>query len=482
MPTAISALTGVQWTDLNGANLSTTEKNNTVALVENINAHVATITGYIDRVNASVETPISFNDLFASRGFYYTEQEALNVIRPYATTTQAGVPIGGGAMYLDTSGQMIFAVHKGSTITRTPVPVGHTLAYARSFYNPPPIVWSNPVTALDTQNISVLLNVINANISPPITATDKLSFDRWQTILNILTRASYQEASKLTVADGGGLKTYGGRWYANGQEVSYLDITFAVRVNQLFVINDNVTTHLSQLQKNNAKIKLANQISSIVSNLSPTSSSGTVNAQWLASKILSQAIKAGVVPAPVPQHRGTMTEVYAKLKTDEATLVTLTAVDSRYPNIPANTPVWLMKYNNGAFDWKAYDPDKPLQEFVGVTKNTYGDVISTYNFSTGQGYDLTALLGIMPSSLSKLFNTSWGQMLSSSTTLNQTDCTTITTELKAYTSNLDSENQLLQTNLSQLNDKRSEVLDSMSSLIKGTVSLNNDMARNLGAV
>ena len=130
---------------------------------------------------------------------------------------------------------------------------------------------------------------------------------------------------------------------------------------------------------------------------------------------------------------------------------------------------WLVKGASGTGSFVALSADGTIPTFAtGVT------------VSTVQQFDLTAILNIMPSNFSKIFSSTNGNIESKD--LYQTDCTALTTELKSFTSSQDSDTQLIQTQLSQYNDKRTEVLDDLSTLVKGTAGILNDIGRNLSAI
>jgi hypothetical protein len=63
---------------------------------------------------------------------------------------------------------------------------------------------------------------------------------------------------------------------------------------------------------------------------------------------------------------------------------------------------------------------------------------------------------------------------------NQTKFDVYIQELKTYTSAKDSENQVAQTYLEQLNNKRSEVLDSLTNFTKSQGQIDQSVARNIG--
>jgi hypothetical protein len=242
------------------------------------------------------------------------------------------------------------------------------------------------------------------------------------------------------------------------------------------VVNSTITDNLQTVQANNNKIKAANKISAIVSSLSPANSSGTVNAQWLAINVMNEAIKQGLMAAPEAAYTDTPANVWKTMATQENTAVLFKDTTN------GNKLTWLYRASGGAAITEAYDANNPLMALVGRTIS--GNAITTYPMSTDMKFDMTFLLSIMPSSATKLFaSTTTGKsaLISKNNTLSQTDCNSITTELKSYTSGVDADNQLLQTNLSQYNDKRSEILDDLSSIVKGNTGLLQSVSRNLGA-
>jgi hypothetical protein len=292
---------------------------------------------------------------------------------------------------------------------------------------------------------------------------------------------SFLQASKLTIADGGGIKTFNGKWYANGQQLNYLDIMFAIRVNQLFVINNGITSQLSQVQASNSKIKAANAISAVLSAASPAS--GTVNINTFGLKIIQAAVENGL-PMNVTgagygfgAYGATIGAAYDALnKMGNGSFALY-----QDANQPPGTLSWVAKGTDGKLTY-GYWGNTPMN--IDAINNLIAAGVTTTNLF----FDTSNLAAIMPSSLSKLFVTGsvWnpGQLVgttqSGGVSLSQTDFTTITTEIKSYTSSLDSNNQVAQTQLDQYNNKRSEVLDNISSLLKSANTINSNVSHRFG--
>jgi hypothetical protein len=524
---SISSLSSVQWTDLNGAGLSATEETSTLNLVNQITQCVTASKESLAGIwgNLPLNQKISVNDIermfnrqwqrekwnaltSIDNGIYPTGPFAGKDTAYWMSSAQLNNPnlfnpmVGGAVFILDEANQLKWlvklpAAQGGQIVT---VDAKTSVADIRKMFGPKGENLANVVyddantlpqyagwyaglhnsTIPDLAGVSALpsdlIGLLQQNVASGITKDTKLSIADWYSLLDKLQGASFKEASKLTVTDGGGIKTYGNKWYANGQELSYLDIIFAVRVNQLFVVNSTITDNLQTVQANNNKIKAANKISAIVSSLSPANSSGTVNAQWLAINVMNEAIKQGLMAAPEAAYTDTPANVWKTMATQENTAVLFKDTTN------GNKLTWLYRASGGAAITEAYDANNPLMALVGRTIS--GNAITTYPMSTDMKFDMTFLLSIMPSSATKLFaSTTTGKsaLISKNNTLSQTDCNSITTELKSYTSGVDADNQLLQTNLSQYNDKRSEILDDLSSIVKGNTGLLQSVSRNLGA-
>ena len=564
MPTSISALTGVQWTDLDGSNLSTAAEAEQLTLVQNITTEINDLT---DGVNALSPTEAAtFNQVIGTinsqiGGTIYTAgslnyqswppPQSYCAYTSYAAAAAALARMGspavdttiavsyssdGGATWdwalkNTTSGyvytepsyrnyavtQMFanapnsnrsradfvltgvrapnqFCAYTDEAQARTAI-AKLTGSSAVSFYNRTTnaIDWvvknaagtislasssgtvpgvqsmretyTNVITSTTPLASSALtLAQVNAQTGLSLTENSKLTADQWRLVIHKLKEASYKGASKLTLVDGGGIKTYGGKWYVNGEEVSYMDVIFAVRVNQLFVISNNVTNFLTQVQKNNKLIKAANAISAIFSAMSPSSSTGTVTIFNSATNTLgAQLITTGVAHNLVGACRNGITEadaLIAYLATNNSGVIFTGADGLLY--LAARATVG------------------------GVTTHTkLADVpqatLALYNVVA----DYSKLTAMLPSSMTKVFanTTEWAPYAWFQTsTLSQTDCTTITTELKSYTSNLETDNQTAQTQLEQYNNKRSEVLDGSTNVVKGVNSALNSIAKNLGTL
>ena len=563
MATSISALTGVQWTELNGTGLTSTAEANQLTLTQNINTQVNDLTESVDALTAPTATFSQLVGTINSQigGVIYTAgslnyqswppPQSYCAYTSYAAAAAALARMGspavdatiavsyssdGGATWdwalkNTTSGyvytepsyrnyavtQMFanapnsnrsradfvltgvrapdqFCAYTDEAQARTAI-AKLTGTSAVSFYNHttnatdwliknaagtislasssgtvPGVqsmreTYTNVITSTTPlANSTLTLAQINAQTGLSLTSSSSLTAEQWRQVIHKLKAASFKEASKLTVTDGGGIKTYGGKWYANGEEVSYLDIIIAVRVNQLFVIGNNVTNFLSQVQKNNKLIKAANAISAIMSAMSPSSSTGTVtiwnsNANTLGAQLISAGVENGIVGAA----RNNLTEADALI-------------------------AWIATDKTGVLytgdDGKLYLAARAV--VGGVTTHT---LLSSVPQATLALYNVVAdyskLVAMFPSSATKIFakTTEWTPCAWFQTsTLSQTDCTTITTELKSYTSNVESDNQTLQTQLDQNNNKRTEVLDSTSNVNKGVNNALNSIAKNLGAL
>jgi hypothetical protein len=113
----------------------------------------------------------------------------------------------------------------------------------------------------------------------------KYSLDEWRDMVADARVFIAREESKLAPGKGtgtlaretGGVQVHNGKWYVAGQEVTYDDVYFAVRVNQVANIDTNLNDYVSVIQKNNAKVKQANEFLTTLRTYKPTSTSATVS-------------------------------------------------------------------------------------------------------------------------------------------------------------------------------------------------------------
>lgn len=111
------------------------------------------------------------------------------------------------------------------------------------------------------------------------------SLDVWRQRIEETRAWAAREESKLPPGVGasrgsvqtGGVQVHNGKWYVAGQEVTYDDVYFAVRVNQAANIDTNLNDYVGEIQKNNAKVKQANEFLSTLRTYKPTSTSATVS-------------------------------------------------------------------------------------------------------------------------------------------------------------------------------------------------------------
>jgi hypothetical protein len=548
---SISALNSIQWTELNGSNLSATEKTNTTTLINNIKTDVAGMQAILNPLWQQMSqggVPISQQFSLDDLQTWLKWQPAANYIntmnavkngmyplfnsRSEAMETLSSSSYSSGAAILafdETTNKMSWFVRSANSSTITTLPADTDVEalkaqfganvfasgnYPLNFNNPTAILnffasnpigrqvatnflgnnWSwqtlanslssikMPIAPIPTfGNVTIpatLIATIQQQLNPNFSSATKMSIHDWYAALSKLTQSSFREASKLSVKDGGGLKTYGNKWYANGEEINYMEMVFAVRVNQLFVINTTITDNLQLVQENNKRIKFANQISSIVSTLSPTNSTGTISAQWLAINVLDAALKTGQVSPDSFALSGTTAQMSSLVGTDYGNFILFKDSEN------GNKLTWFTRLNASTNQKILYDPANPILGIKGKINAVTNTKIDTFGMSTTRIMmpDISGLKTVMPSSLAKLFTTtgSYSYFIGLTNTLNQTDCNSIVTELKSYTSGVDSDNQLIQTNLSQYNDKRSEVLDQITSVVKGNAGILGSMARNLG--
>jgi hypothetical protein len=327
-----------------------------------------------------------------------------------------------------------------------------------------------------------MITALNSALGTNYNLNATLTIAQLKQLATDLQTLAYSQASKLTVADGGGIKTFNGKWYANGQQLNYLDVMFAVRINQLFVINNGITTQLSQVQNSNSKIKAANAISAVLSAASPAS--GTVNINTFGLKVIQAAVENGL-PMNITgagygfgaygATYGAATDAVNKMGNGSFALY-------QDGNNPAGQLSYVAKGTDGKIFYGVWGAVGPMN--VPELNKLVAMGITTTNMF----FDTTQLAAIMPSSLNKLFVTGsvWnpGQLVgttqSGGVSISQTDFTTMTTEIKSYTSSLDSNNQVSQTQLDQYNNKRSEVLDNISSLLKSANTINSNVSHRYG--
>jgi len=111
------------------------------------------------------------------------------------------------------------------------------------------------------------------------------SLDEWRQLIADARTWIAREESKLDPGKGsgadarsvGGVQVHNGKWFVAGQEVTYDDVYFAVRVNQVANIDTNLNDYVGVIQKNNAKVKQANEFLSTLRTYKPTSTSATVS-------------------------------------------------------------------------------------------------------------------------------------------------------------------------------------------------------------
>lgn len=111
------------------------------------------------------------------------------------------------------------------------------------------------------------------------------TLDEWRQLIADARTWIAREESKLDPGKGsgadarsvGGVQVHNGKWFVAGQEVTYDDVYFAVRVNQVANIDTNLNDYVGVIQKNNAKVKQANEFLSTLRTYKPTSTSATVS-------------------------------------------------------------------------------------------------------------------------------------------------------------------------------------------------------------
>ena len=260
---AISGLSGVEWTDLNGSGLTAAQVVTQKALVDNLTTSVSQINTILSNKGLSDKGSYSLWDLV-----YLAPNEASARTALAGTTNKC-------VLFYDaaTNQKRYLMTNAAGTIINfgTNYPLNATLISPNGY-------------TLSTAFLSTVVNELTDAGVPGMSLQKTFTLAQWSDLMVKLKAESYLEASKLSVKDGGGLKTYGGEWFANGQKLSYMDITFAVRINQLFVVNNSITDYLGRVQKNNKLIKFANSISSIISAKTPINTSNNrqygANGYW----------------------------------------------------------------------------------------------------------------------------------------------------------------------------------------------------------
>lgn len=304
-----------------------------------------------------------------------------------------------------------------------------------------------------------------------ISDTDELTVGEWEALAKRNAHFSYLDASKLKISEGGGIKTYDGKWYVNGEQVSYLEVFFAVNINKLYVINERINTALDDMNKNNKKIKIANEISSALAAISPTTTDGTkTRADMLTAlrPVFSKYPTELMDASPVATGEYHADTILNGLGNSSAALVR-TGDGTKY--------AWRLKNAGGTIYWD--------NQFA-----TGGEALA-YWFTTlvpsGFQYSKVSVnasfwgfLNYFPSSGKKVFAEAWG-IGDTSTTFRQTDFSTMTTEIRNNISTIESENTTLQTLLDQYNNKRTNTLDAISNIVKGNNQSMSTLARNSGA-
>lgn len=449
MPSSVTALSGVNWTDLNGLNLSAAAETTLVTSITEATTLATDLDTLFQRIPANQSSSINdMGNIFTSEAkarAHLTSLQNLGTDIVYSSYIKSDGTIGYLINYRSGNERVVNNIevmgHPYSVING--VIQVHFLNFNVSIRSASSaVVYNNP-----------LLNAALTHLG--FTNATSLNAHQRELVIRAVREQSYIEASKLSVRNGGGFKTYNGSWYVNGEKVSYLEITLAVRVNQLYVINEAVTEQLKQVQLNNKKIKFANSISSIIANKTPANSSGTQDVNEVAAAILLDAIKEGIIPVAASEEAAR------------------TALAAAHPN---QNSCGLYRDTNGRIQLLMRNWDGPTWTQT-VSSMSTANMVDSLKVYAGR-FDLTELKAYFPSSFEKLFTT---YSIKTTGSLTQTECTTLTTELKATITGIDSNNQVLQTQLSQYNDKRTEVLDSMSSIIKGHNGSMAGIGRNLSA-
>jgi len=538
---SISALTGVQWTDMNGAGLSANDEVRLKGELTWVNDKVIdTLSNYINGMSSTGSTS------FIEMNVYGSRQEALRA--GYIAATERlligdNAILGGANVILHfKEGGVIKAIRirdmniAGKVHGAPPVYIYNTVSdsvepmpvdvinvngrnYAVSYYNEPIAPgttytstgaafagwddsrgtmntkgaadgWYGPLTKALGFNFDAKASVENlkaifkdAGFPSAFDADTVMSTSNWQTLLSNLKVYVFRESSKLKTDNGGGIRTYNGRWYINGQEVDYLSVTFAVRVNQLYVINNSITDNLNQIQRNNLKIKMANGFADILNNMAPANSNATKTAKSAFTEIAKYVIAndlgrvwwasdnsvtaRNAIGTYISQNRTDGQKFYVALDSQDKIQVKFNGTFYQTDGVDTN----------GNYRWVS--AQTPATTVPNDLPKTFQDLFARADYIIPNfSIFFTGLNDMMPSTLSKLFSNGWV----TDGGLSQNDFTAMTTELKSYTTNIDSNNQVIQTHLSQYNDKRSEVMDSMSNIIKGNSTALFDMGRNLGAI
>lgn len=304
-----------------------------------------------------------------------------------------------------------------------------------------------------------------------VSDTEDLTVSEWKALIKKNAHFSYLDASKLKISEGGGIKTYDGKWYVNGEQVSYLEVFFAVNINKLYVINERINTALDDMNKNNKKIKIANEISSALAAISPTTTDGT-KSRWdmlVALKPVFAKYPAELFDAlPVATGEYHADTILNGLGNSSAALVQ-TGDGTGY--------AWRLKNAGGTIYWdKTFATGGEALAYWLTTLTTNGFSYSKVSVNA----NFWGFLNYFPSSGKKVFAEAWA-IGDTGTTFRQTDFSTMTTEIRNNISTIESDNTTLQTLLDQYNNKRTNTLDAISNIVKGNNQSMSTLARNSGA-
>jgi hypothetical protein len=135
---------------------------------------------------------------------------------------------------------------------------------------------SYPIQSVTNANSSVTIDEINSRLGTNYTTSTALTKSQWQDVLQKYNRWIALQRSGLSVSDGGGIQFLDGKWYAGRQEVKFMDLYVAIRVNSLFNQQSATTVILNQIQKRNTRIKQANEFLSQLQAIEPTNTTDTV--------------------------------------------------------------------------------------------------------------------------------------------------------------------------------------------------------------
>ena len=469
----VSLVNGTQWTEVF---TPTTTADQVRTLSNNVSASMTAIS---ELANLSTTFPVSFDGtrygsyvegllwgnadnatLAAKLPSYADAQAHLNSLS-YAAYAFAWDPAVNKVVMLKTNGPWQSA--------------GYTLhAYGYSYNTTPYSLissWNNLLRRDDAvASVPVPAAVrepLEAALGAGITKVEKTP-SQWKQYIGQLNASVYAKRSELAYSDAsglGGIQVFNGIYYLNGKATTLMELMFVVRVNQLFVIDNKTVSFLQQLQEKNRKIKAANEVGSIIAALTPANSSSTVD---VASKILPLVI-------PVLEKAG-----YVRY-------VTTNGADPAAPSkgtvIPMGAIASGISGYNYVTGWKGSDNGTATATEYKPTCYEMWALYAAAGMSVPfLALDCRALKEMLPATITKLLNASGDVYGHGSGSLTQADMNAITTELKGYTSNLESDNQILQTYLDQYNNKKSEVLDALSNYVKSYAQGQQAVSRNLGAI